>query len=68
MGKITERVSHPDDPIFKEGLRMYSVRLGPEVAQKSKVTDCYFETARSGRVPRGGSENSPGAAPVPQVT
>jgi hypothetical protein len=29
MGKITERVSHPDDPIYREGLRMYSVRLGP---------------------------------------
>ena len=28
VGKITERVSRPDDPIFKEGLRMYSVRLG----------------------------------------
>ena len=29
MGKITVRDSHPDDPIFKEGLRMYSVRFGP---------------------------------------
>jgi hypothetical protein len=29
MGKITEREPHPDDPIFREGLRMYSVRLGP---------------------------------------
>ena len=28
MGKITLRNSLPDDPIFKEGLRMYSVRLG----------------------------------------
>jgi hypothetical protein len=38
MGKITERVSRPDDPIFREGLRMYSVRLprrpgDPEVAE-----------------------------------
>jgi hypothetical protein len=35
MGKITVREPHPDDPIYREGLRMYSVRLGPEVAQKS---------------------------------
>jgi hypothetical protein len=29
MGKITVREPHPDDPIYREGLRMYSVRLGP---------------------------------------
>ena len=27
--KIIEREPHPDDPIYREGLRMYSVRLGP---------------------------------------
>ena len=29
MGKIIEREPHPDDRIYKEGLRMYSVRFGP---------------------------------------
>jgi hypothetical protein len=30
MVKITVREPHPDDPIFREGLRMYSVRFGPK--------------------------------------
>jgi hypothetical protein len=39
MGKITVRDGHPDDPIYREGLRMYSVRLAirrPQARSKCK--------------------------------
>ena len=82
--KVTLREPQPDDPIYKQGLRMYSVRFagaqdaghqdntgGSRRARDTAGDYPYRAGARSaresgpGKVTRGGSENSPGAAARP---